>query len=64
MTSVAEDPTTLPAESEPIPRGSFPEDIQTYFESQDLGGYGDGGGDDFLFGDLNSFMQPMLQCDF
>lgn len=63
MTSVAEDPTALPAESEP-PRGSFPEDIQTYFESQDLGSYGGGGGDDFLFGDLNSFMQPMLQCDF
>lgn len=60
MTTAAEYPIT-PPESE-IPRCNFPDDIQTYFESQDLGNYASG--DDFIFGDLNSFMQPpMLHGD-
>ncbi|XP_059636871.1 AP2-like ethylene-responsive transcription factor At1g16060 [Cornus florida] len=60
MTTAAEGPLT-PPESDP-PRCSFPDDIQTYFESQDLGSYDEGG--DAIFGELNSFMQPMLQYDF
>ncbi|KAK3006143.1 hypothetical protein RJ639_016221 [Escallonia herrerae] len=57
MTSAAECPSTPPA------RCSFPEDIQTYFESQDFGSnYGEG--EDVIFGELNSFMQPMLHSDF
>ncbi|KAK2975445.1 hypothetical protein RJ640_017704 [Escallonia rubra] len=57
MTSAAECPSTPPA------RCSFPEDIQTYFESQDFGSnYGEG--EDVIFGELNSFMQPLLHSDF
>ncbi|KAA8535427.1 hypothetical protein F0562_030432 [Nyssa sinensis] len=55
-------PPTPPPESDP-PRFDFPDDIQTYFESQDfMNNYGEG--DDIIFGELNSFMQPMLECDF
>ena len=59
MTTAAEYPLTS-SESEPSRTCNFPEDIQTYFESQDLSSYT--GGDDFLFGDLNSLMQPMLHA--
>ncbi|XWS70880.1 hypothetical protein CRYUN_Cryun03dG0087000 [Craigia yunnanensis] len=40
---------------------SFLEDIQTCFECQDPSSYGDD--DDIIFGELNSFMPPMFQCD-
>ncbi|KAK3024864.1 hypothetical protein RJ639_044476 [Escallonia herrerae] len=53
MTSAAECPSTPPA------RCSFPEDIQTYFESQDFGS-NFGEGEDVIFGELNSFMQPFV----
>ncbi|XP_052182875.1 AP2-like ethylene-responsive transcription factor At1g16060 [Diospyros lotus] len=36
------------------PHCSFPNDIQTHFEAQDFGLYGEG--DDAIFGELNSFM--------
>ncbi|KAF5725897.1 AP2-like ethylene-responsive transcription factor [Tripterygium wilfordii] len=60
MTSATEGPETT-LELEP-PKCRFPEDIQTYFECQDLTSYGDG--EEFLFGDLNSYVPPMFQCDF
>ncbi|CAI0420958.1 unnamed protein product [Linum tenue] len=43
-----------------IPRRSFPEDIQTYFDCQDSGGIE---GDELLFGDLNSFASPIFHCE-
>lgn len=39
-------------------RRSFPDDIQTYFDS---GNYTDS--DDIIFGDLNSFMAPIFHCE-
>lgn len=60
MTTAAEHPMTS-SDSEPSRTCNFPEDIQTYFESQDLSNYT--GGDDFLFGDLNSLMQPMMHAN-
>ncbi|KAJ0075435.1 hypothetical protein Patl1_34826 [Pistacia atlantica] len=39
-------------------RRSFPDDIQTYFDSDS---YTDG--DDIIFGDLNSFMSPIFHCE-
>lgn len=61
MTTSAEYYPMTSSDSE-LPRGcNFPDDIQTYFGSQDLSSYA--GGDDFLFGDLNSLMQPILHAD-
>ncbi|XVE98638.1 hypothetical protein REPUB_Repub03eG0123900 [Reevesia pubescens] len=60
MTSAADHYQLTPPISEPV-QCNFPEDIQTFFECQDLSGYGDG--DDIIFGELNSFMPPMFQCD-
>ncbi|KAJ4839774.1 hypothetical protein Tsubulata_026569 [Turnera subulata] len=60
MTAVADCPST-PAELDPPPC-SFPEDVQTYFECQDSSSYGEE--NDIIFGDLNSFVPPMFQCDF
>lgn len=60
MTTAADHPST-PPESD-LPRCSFPDDIQTYFECQDSGSYEEG--DDVIFSELNSFMPPMFQCDF
>ncbi|XVE71693.1 hypothetical protein DITRI_Ditri10aG0172000 [Diplodiscus trichospermus] len=60
MTSAADHCQSTPPVSEPV-QCSFPEDIQTYFECQDSSSYGDG--DDILFGELNSLMPPMFQCD-
>lgn len=39
-------------------RRSFPDDIQTYFDSDC---YTDS--DDIIFGDLNSFMSPLFHCE-
>ncbi|KAL0340167.1 UNVERIFIED_CONTAM: AP2-like ethylene-responsive transcription factor [Sesamum radiatum] len=60
MTLAAECPST-PQESDP-PQSSIPEDIKTYFESNDFCSYNVDQGDD-IFGELNSFMQPMVQFD-
>ncbi|KAI3446705.1 hypothetical protein Pfo_003370 [Paulownia fortunei] len=58
MTLAAECPST-PQEFDP-PQSSIPEDIKTYFESNDFCTYNDQGDD--IFGDLDSFMQqPMVQ---
>lgn len=40
------------------PRCSFPDDIQTYFESHDAGNYVEDL--DMIFGDLNSFAEPFF----
>lgn len=57
-------PSTPPTEldeSSPVsdnqPRCSFPDDIQTYFECHESGGYSER--DDIIFGDLSSFM-PLI----
>lgn len=60
MTAVTDCPST-PAELD-APACSFPEDVQTYFECQDSSSYGEE--DDMIFGDLNSFVPQMFQCDF
>ncbi|KAL8123124.1 AP2-like ethylene-responsive transcription factor At1g16060 [Apium graveolens] len=57
-TSTVDCPST-PSESEG-PRGSFPDDIQTYFACHDSGHYGEG--EDIIFGDLHAFASPMFQC--
>ncbi|XP_022714707.1 AP2-like ethylene-responsive transcription factor At1g16060 isoform X2 [Durio zibethinus] len=58
-TSAADSPSTP---SEPgLPRRSFPDDIQTYFECQDSSSYTES---DIIFGDLiNSFSTPMFHCE-
>ncbi|KAJ6857294.1 hypothetical protein NC651_038867 [Populus alba x Populus x berolinensis] len=53
MTAVTDCPPTPP----------FLEDVQTYFDCHDSSSYGDQG-DGMIFGDLNSFVPPMFQCDF
>ncbi|XWS73133.1 hypothetical protein CRYUN_Cryun02cG0099100 [Craigia yunnanensis] len=60
MTSAIDDCQLTSSVSEPV-QCNFPEDIQTYFECQDSSSYGDG--DDIIFGELNSFIPPMFQCD-
>lgn len=64
MTTAAEYPvsstSTTPHESEPS-GCKFPDDMNTFFEAHDFSAYA--GGDDFIFGDINSFMQPMLHGD-
>ncbi|XP_061373122.1 AP2-like ethylene-responsive transcription factor At1g16060 [Gastrolobium bilobum] len=49
-----------PSESNP-PRRTFPEDIQTFFESQDSGSYADN--DDIIFGELTSIAAPIFHCE-
>ncbi|XVF34341.1 hypothetical protein REPUB_Repub18cG0051400 [Reevesia pubescens] len=60
MTSAADHYQLTPSVSEPV-QCNFSEDVQTYFECQDSSKYGDG--DDIIFGELNSFIPPMFQCD-
>ncbi|RDX67265.1 AP2-like ethylene-responsive transcription factor, partial [Mucuna pruriens] len=45
----------------PPPPRTFPEDIQTFFESQDSGIYADT--DDIIFGDLTSIASPIFHCE-
>ena len=58
-------PPTLPAETlEPL-QSTFPDDVRTYFDNhqcQDSSSFVDG--EDGIFSELNSFMQPMFPCDF
>ncbi|XP_010268478.1 PREDICTED: AP2-like ethylene-responsive transcription factor At1g16060 isoform X2 [Nelumbo nucifera] len=57
--ATADSPST-PPESDPDPRRfSFPDDIQTYFESHDSSSYADS--DDVIFGDLDLFVPSILQ---
>ena len=60
MTAAADHPSTQPEPD--LPRCSFPDDIQTYFECQDSGSYEEG--DDVIFSELSSFIPPMFHCDF
>jgi len=54
-------PLSSPSTPNPPPR-TFPEDIQTVFETQDSGGiYTDT--DDIIFGDLTSIASPIFHCD-
>lgn len=62
MTSAVDSPTPSPPESSEPPQCTFPDDIQTYFDCQEISSYGNG--DDIIFGELNSLMPPMFQCDF
>lgn len=48
------------SESRPS-RCSFPDDIQTYFECQDTGTYGEV--DDAIFGDISTFTTPTYQLE-
>ncbi|TKY64661.1 AP2 ethylene-responsive transcription factor [Spatholobus suberectus] len=59
-TSSATDYPPPPAESNPS-RRTFPEDIQTTFESQDSGSYTEN--DDIIFGDLGSFGAPIFHYE-
>ncbi|OIT01511.1 ap2-like ethylene-responsive transcription factor [Nicotiana attenuata] len=45
------------------PQSNFPEDIKTYFDTQEFGGH-DQGEDMNIFNEINSFMQSLLQFDF
>ncbi|CAI9754747.1 unnamed protein product [Fraxinus pennsylvanica] len=61
MTLAAESPQP-PTEMELEPSQiSIPEDINTYFDTRDFSTYDDQGDD--ILGQLNSFMQPMVQFD-
>ncbi|XP_022756513.1 AP2-like ethylene-responsive transcription factor At1g16060 [Durio zibethinus] len=61
MTSAEDHCQLTPLVSEPM-QCSFPEDIQTYFECQYSSSYVEAGAD-IIFGELNSFIPPMFQCD-
>ncbi|KAF2323047.1 hypothetical protein GH714_033001 [Hevea brasiliensis] len=56
----ANDCPLTPPESDP-PRRSFPDDIQTYFDCQDSDNFA--GGDDIIFGELNTFASPIFQYE-
>ncbi|KAJ8751023.1 hypothetical protein K2173_016204 [Erythroxylum novogranatense] len=62
MTAAADCHTTL-AELEQPPDCHFPEDIANYLECQGSSNHGEGG-EHSIFGDVNSFLPPMFQCDF
>lgn len=56
----AQDCRSTTSESD-MPRRSFPDDIQTYFDCHETDGFGEG--DDGIFGDLGSFASPMFNCE-
>ncbi|KAK9098075.1 hypothetical protein Syun_025120 [Stephania yunnanensis] len=58
--SSAADLQASPSESD-LPKRVFPADIQTYFECQDSGSIVEA--EDNLFGNLNSFLSPIFQCE-
>ncbi|CAN0838239.1 AP2-like ethylene-responsive transcription factor At1g16060 [Linum grandiflorum] len=62
MTSAVDHPLTPTNLDLEPPQCSFPEDIQTYFGSQDSSNYEESS--DMIFGDINSFVPPMFNCDF
>lgn len=63
MTLAADQCRSTPPDSEHTDQCSIPDELPTFFASQDLGSYLDQGHED-IFGDLNPFVQPMLQFDF
>ncbi|KAK8641701.1 hypothetical protein V6N13_011079 [Hibiscus sabdariffa] len=58
-TSAATCPAT-PSEPD-LPRRSFPDYIQTYFDYQDYSSYTED--DDIIFGDLDSLAMPLFHCE-
>ncbi|XP_004305469.1 PREDICTED: AP2-like ethylene-responsive transcription factor At1g16060 [Fragaria vesca subsp. vesca] len=60
-TSVAADCSSSTTSEPNMPRRSFPDDIQTYFDCQDLNSYAEG--DDVIFGELNSFASSVFHCE-
>lgn len=60
-TSVSIDCSSTLSSEPDLPRRSFPDDIQTYFDCQDLNSYAEG--DDIIFGELNSFASPVFHCE-
>ncbi|GMI81973.1 ARIA-interacting double AP2 domain protein, WRINKLED 3 [Hibiscus trionum] len=58
-TSAAACPST-PSEPD-VPRRSFPDHIQTYFDYQDSNIYTEN--DDVIFGDLDSLAMPLFHCE-
>lgn len=58
-TSEAACPSTPPEPN--VPRRSFPDYIQTYFDCQDSSSYTED--DDIIFGDLDSLAMPMFHCE-
>ncbi|MBA0622950.1 hypothetical protein Godav_008450 [Gossypium davidsonii] len=58
-TSEAACPSTPPEPN--VPRRSFPDYIQTYFDCQDSSSYTED--DDIIFGDLDSLAIPMFHCE-
>lgn len=70
MTSVADSDDhpiiSMPSESNQLPQCTFPDDIQTYFECEEIDSsiYGEGDDHHNIFGELNSFVPPIFDCDF
>ncbi|KAG5569383.1 hypothetical protein H5410_059149 [Solanum commersonii] len=56
-------PIELPDPDRPQ-SSSFPEDIKTYFDTQEFGNFGHEQGEDLVFNEINSLMQPLLQFDY
>lgn len=59
-TSTASDYSSTPSDAD-LPRRSFPDDIQTYFDSHEPSCYAEG--DDIIFGDLNTLASPIFHSE-
>lgn len=59
-TSVTPDDPSTPSEAD-LPRRSFPDDIQTYFDCHEPSSYVEG--DDIIFGDLNTLASPIFHSE-
>ncbi|KAL3512003.1 hypothetical protein ACH5RR_024720 [Cinchona calisaya] len=60
QTSAVDSPSTPPEQPE-LPRRSFPDDIQTFFDCQDSVSFDDE--HDNIFGDYSSFASTMFPCE-
>ncbi|CAI9113833.1 OLC1v1014518C1 [Oldenlandia corymbosa var. corymbosa] len=60
QTSAVDSPSSPPERSE-LPRRSFPDDIQTFFDCQDAGNFPEE--HDNIFGDYNSFASTIFPCE-
>lgn len=58
--SAGDSPSTPPEQPE-LPRRSFPDDIQTFFDCQDTGSFPDE--HDNIFGEYDSFASTMFPCE-
>ncbi|KAI4382008.1 hypothetical protein MLD38_008023 [Melastoma candidum] len=59
-TSAEDCPSSSSPDSD-FPRRSFPDDIQTFFDCNEPGGFSEG--DDGIFGDLSSLASPIFHCE-